>query len=189
MPAPTDDRSRKPRREGPSDDLSAVPAFLRQAAAKAEKHDEAPAPNPPVAAPKQPPLDPASLPFPMSRRRLATIAGALVAAWLVISFGRQVGDASAASTRADDLRAGNAELRAQIETLQSDLGRVQASPYIGIAGRGYGLGGRHEVPFSLGPAPSLAPDAPGSASVRLGAAPVSTSPIDEWLDLLIGSGH
>ena len=36
-------------------------------------------------------------------------------------------------------------------------------------------------------APPLAPDAPGSASVRLGAVVDRPSPLESWLDLLFGA--
>src|SRR5260221_14186908 len=46
-------------------------------------------------------IDPAALPMPISRRRLATVAGLLAAAWLGVAIGRQVGAASAAPGRAE----------------------------------------------------------------------------------------
>jgi hypothetical protein len=134
------------------------------------------------------PIDPASLPLPgLSRRKLATIAGVVAAAWLVLAFGRQVGEASAASNRADDLRAGNAALRQDVATLQRDLARVQDARFIALEARVFGLGGPGEVPFTLeANAPSLAPDAPGSAGVRLGVTRDSRSPIEVWLSLIFG---
>lgn len=134
-------------------------------------------------------LDPASLPSPISRRRAAIVAAGLVAAWLLIAFGRQVGDASAASARAAELRASNAGLRADLAALQADLLRVESDQYIGVAAREYGLGKRHEIPFTLAAdAPTLAPDAPGSAALRVGGEDVSRSPLEAWLDLLFGPG-
>jgi hypothetical protein len=139
---------------------------------------------------QQPPVDPAALPMPLSRRRLALIAAGLVGAWLLVAFGRQVGDASAASTRAGDLRSTNADLRSELTALQADLRHVAEDPYVGIEARRYGLGIRHEVPFVLaGDAPSLPPDAPGSATQRVGADLVARSPIEAWLDLLFGPGR
>ena len=139
--------------------------------------DEAPVPR----------LDPARLPSPITRRRAALVAGGLVVAWLVIAFGRQVGDASAASSRAADLRATNDSLRADLAALQADLQRVQSDQYVGVGARGYGLGKQHEIPFTLAAgAPTLVPDAPGSASLRIGGQPPSRSPVEAWLDLLFG---
>ena len=113
----------------------------------------------------------------------------VVAAWLVIAFGRQVVAASDASTRADDLRAQNGELRDQVAALQEDLGRVQDGRYIQLAGRAYGLGGAGEHPFTLqAGVPTPGPTAPGSAAVRLGAGHDPSSPLDAWLEALFGPG-
>jgi len=156
----------------------------------------APAPRPaahppaPSSAPDAAAIDPAALPMPISRRRLAVVAGGLVVALLLVAFGPQVGDAAAASDRADQLRIVNAGLRQDLADLQADLGRVQDDTYVGIAARSYGLGAKHEIPFVLAAgAPTLAPDAPGSAAVRLGADTSVRSPLDAWLDLLFGSGR
>lgn len=134
-------------------------------------------------------LDPASLPSPISRRRAAFLAAGLVAAWLLIAFGRQVGDASAASARAAELRASNAGLQADLNALQEDLRTVQSEQFVGVAARGDNLGKRHEIPFTLAAgAPSLPLDAPGSASLRIGGQPAPPSPLEAWLDLLFGPG-
>jgi hypothetical protein len=123
----------------------------------------------------------------LSRRRVVTAAGVLLAGLLALSFARQVGEATAASQRADDLRADNAVLRDEVERLERDLGHVQDPRFIELEGRAFGLGGRREVPFALAAgAPALADDAPGSASVRLGADPKTTSPLEAWLEILFG---
>lgn len=136
-------------------------------------------------------LDPASLPMPsLSRRRVVTAAGVLLAALLILSFARQVSEATAASNHAAELRAANAELRDQVARLQQDLGHVQDMRYIRLEGRAFGLGGPREIPFALtAGAPALAADAPGSASVRLGAVPRPQSPLDAWLEVLFGPGR
>jgi hypothetical protein len=135
-------------------------------------------------------IDPAALPMPISRRRLAFVAVGLVVTLLLVAFGHQVSDAAAASDRAAQLRTVNAGLRQDLADLQADLGRVQDDTYVGIAARSYGLGAKHETPFVLAAdAPTLPPDAPGSASVRLGADATVRSPLDAWLDLLFGSGR
>jgi hypothetical protein len=118
------------------------------------------------------------------------VAAGLVAAGVLVAFGRQVGDASAASARAADLRDTNAALRAEQAALQADLARVQGEGYVGLAGRAYGLGRRHEIPFTLAAgAPSLPPDAPGSASLRVGGQAGAHSSLEAWLDLLLGPGR
>ena len=157
-----------------------------------ERRATPPAGEPDPAAPDtgRPAIDPAALPLPyMSRRRLGQVAALLAAGWLVIAFGRQVADASAASTKADDLRAQNAALRDQVAGLQQDLGQVQDGRFLQLAGRAYGLGGAGEIPFTLeAGAPTPGPDAPGSASARLGAHRDASSPLDGWLEALFGPG-
>ena len=57
-----------------------------------------------------------------------------------------------------------------------------------LVGVVFGLGARGEIPFALAAgAPALEPDAPGSAAVRLGAAPLDRSPLDVWLDVIFGT--
>ena len=125
----------------------------------------------------------------LSRRRVVTAAGAIVAGLLVLTFVRQVGEATAASERAAALRAGNAVLRDEVDRLEQDLGHVQDPRFIELAGRAYGLGGPREIPFARAAgAPPLAADAPGSAAVRLGAETTPATPLDAWLDLLFGAG-
>jgi hypothetical protein len=201
MPAPE-----PPRKHQPAKDLSAVPAFLRKpgehATGEPSAAREPRTPRPlamprpvtpgpaPSAAGEAAPLDPASLPMPsLSRRRVITAAGVLVASLMVVSFARQVGEASAASTRAAELRTVNAALPDEVARLQGDLDQVQDPRFISIAGRAFGLGGPKEIPFALAAgAPPLAADAPGSAAVRLGAEPTSDSPVDAWLEVLFGAG-
>lgn len=183
---------------GPEDrpELSAVPAFLRRRLGSgdtASVREAAAAGRPAIprsgSTARSTAIDPAALPMPFSRRRLAIIAVGLVAAWLLFAFGREVADAASASDHAAALRQTNAQLSAQLAAIQSDLTRAGQDDYVNVAARGDGLGARHEVPFALAAgAPSLSPDAPGSASQRLGAAPVPGSPLEAWLARLFGSG-
>ena len=138
-----------------------------------------------------PRLDPASLPMPsLSRRRVVTAGGVLLAALLTVSFVRQVGEAGAATDRAAELRAANALLHDEVARLQDDLGHVQDLHFIQLEGRAFGLGGKGEIPFALAAGASpLAADAPGSAAVRLGAPARPQSNIDAWLEVLFGSGR
>lgn len=124
----------------------------------------------------------------VSQRRLATMVGVLVAAWIVILFARQVGDASAASARADAMIADNAARRAQVAALDRELARIQQSRFVLLQARAHGLGGPNEIAFTLQPdAPPLPSNAPGSAALRVGA-PDPVSPLDHWMALLFGSG-
>lgn len=125
----------------------------------------------------------------LSRRRVVTAAGVLLAGLLLLGFARQVSEATAASNRAAELRTANATLRDEVARLEQDLGHVQDVRFIRLEGRAFGLGGPHEIPFALAAgAPVLAADAPGSASVRLGAVQHPRSPLDAWLEVLFGSG-
>lgn len=125
----------------------------------------------------------------LTRRRIGLLVGALVAAWIIVLFARQVGEASAATSRADAMRASNTALAADVAALARELDLIQHGAYIQQQARTYRLGSTREIPFTLADdAPSLAPDAPGMASVRLGAVSDRGSPLESWLDLLFGPG-
>jgi hypothetical protein len=122
----------------------------------------------------------------LTRRRMATLLGVALVAWVVILFARQVTDAAAATGKAEAMVAANATRQTEVAGLEHELEVIQEPAFIAQQARGYGLGSAHEIPFSLGPgASSLPSDAPGSASVRLGAR-TSISPLDRWLTLLFG---
>jgi hypothetical protein len=124
----------------------------------------------------------------ITRRRAAILLGALLAGWIVILFARQVSEASAATGRAETMVADNASRRSEIAGLERELQRIQQQRFVVQQARGYGLGGPREIAFTLGAsAPSLPPDAPGSAGLRVGAH-TSTTPLDSWLTLLFGPG-
>jgi len=126
----------------------------------------------------------------LTRRRVALLLGALLAAWVILLFARQIGEASEAGSRADAMRASNAALETEVAALQGELALIQREAYIVQQARQYRLGTSREIPFILADdAPPLAPDAPGSAAVRLGAVTERTSPLESWLDLLFGSGE
>ena len=119
---------------------------------------------------------------------MASLLGVLVAAWIIILFARQVGDASAASARADAMIADNAARKSQVAALDRELARIQQSRFVLLQARAHGLGGHNEIAFTLEPdAPPLPSDAPGSAAQRVGA-PDPLSPLDHWLAILFGSG-
>jgi cell division protein FtsB len=123
----------------------------------------------------------------LTRRRVAFLGAAFVAAWLVILFARQVGQSSEATRRLQDLGTGNVALTAQVASLERELEMIQRQEYIQQAARGYGLGRGREISFTLKPgAPALSAHAAGSASVRLGASDDSQSPLESWLSLLFG---
>jgi hypothetical protein len=169
-------RSARPRKNDPA---APVPT-------EAGGDDEAREPEAPTAAIP----DLSALPIAgIGRRQVALILGAVATVWIVVLFAHQIGDASAASTRAEDLAAANETLRDDIEGYRRELALIQRQEYILVAARGYGLGKGREIPFSLGPdAPSLPPDAPGSAAVRVGADIEPPTPFERWMELLFGPG-
>jgi len=125
----------------------------------------------------------------ITRRRAAILLGALLAGWIIILFARQVSEASAATGRAETMVADNAARRSEIAGLERELQRIQQQRFVVQQARGYGLGGPREIAFTLGGgAPSLPPDAPGSAGLRVGAR-TSDTPLESWLTLLFGPGH
>lgn len=130
-----------------------------------------------------PPLSVAGL----TRRRVAWIAAACITAWVVIVFGRQVGEASAAAARAEQLAAENQVIEADIAALSRELDMVASPGYVAQAARAERLGKGRERAFSLAPdAPALSERAPGSATVALGADQRHRPPIEVWLSLLFG---
>ncbi len=125
----------------------------------------------------------------IGRRQVAMILGALLAIWIIGVFARQVGDASAASTRAETIAAANEELRHDVAARRRELAFIQRQEYFVQQARAYGLGSAREIPFSLAAdAPPLPDDAPGSAAVRVGGDRDRVAPLDRWLELLFGPG-
>jgi cell division protein FtsB len=123
----------------------------------------------------------------LTRRRVAFLAAIFVSVWIVILFARQVGQAADATRHLQQLDQGNAALTNQVASLQRELDLIQRQTYVQQAARAYGLGKGREIAFTLSPgAAPLTANAPGSASVRLGATDQSQSPLESWLSLLFG---
>jgi hypothetical protein len=126
----------------------------------------------------------------LTRRRIALLIGALVAAWVIVLFARQVGEASEATARADAMRVANVQLGSDVSALESELELIQKHVYVSQAAREFRLGKAREIPFALADdAPPLADDAPGSALVRLGAGAAEATPLESWARLLFGGAE
>jgi cell division protein FtsB len=124
----------------------------------------------------------------ITRSRVGWVSAALVAAWIVVVFARQVGDAQAATNRATQLAADNDALAAEVQQLQNEVDLVTKPGYVAMEARGFGLGNPREIPFTLDPSvPAPVDGAPGSAAVRLGTATDHQTPLESWLQLLFGS--
>lgn len=182
-----------PAEPGSPIDLSAIPTFLRSRTGGADA--VAGAPDAALAVRRSIPMltdapDPATLPMAsVSPRRLLQIVAIVAIAWGVISFGRQVVSASAASAHAAALRGANTQLQDQVSAMQGELALVQDRRYVDQQARAYRLGTAKEIPFALqAGAPALSANAPGSAANRLGVSRTSGSPLDHWLALLFGPG-
>lgn len=123
----------------------------------------------------------------ITRRRVAAAVAVLLAIWIVGVFVRQVGEASAATGKADELSAGNVALAAHVASLERELELIARERYIKQQARGYGLGTANEIPFALAPgAPALPEDAPGSRALAVGAERTTIDPLERWLTLLFG---
>jgi len=125
----------------------------------------------------------------LSRRRVGIAVTALLAIWIVVSFAGQVSQAARAADRASQEQATNEALVAHVTALRDELDLVQTQRWILQQARAYGLGSTSERPFEIAAdAPTIAPDAPGSAARRIGTVVEQRSPLDSWLDALFGPG-
>jgi hypothetical protein len=133
-------------------------------------------------------VDLAALPIAgLTRRRMAVIAAAMLAAWIVIAFARQVSDASVAATRAQDIATGNALLRLEVAAMERELDAIARQRFVEQQARAFRVGGAREIAFALAPDAEVLPvDAPGSAAGRLGADADAVSPVERWLTVLFG---
>jgi hypothetical protein len=123
----------------------------------------------------------------ITRRRMAAAVAVLLAIWILGVFVRQVGEASTATGKADDLAADNIALAAHVASLERELELIARPRYVNQQARGYQLGSAKEIPFALAPgAPALPEDAPGSKALAVGQDRVETSPLETWLTVLFG---
>ena len=122
----------------------------------------------------------------ITRRRVGFLVAALLSAYVVIAFARQVSEASSAGARVEAMQAENVALQHRVAALEREYELIQRQEWIEQQARGYGLGTDGEIPFTLAAPPSLPPEAPGSAAVRLGGTTDRPSPLEAWLSLLFG---
>lgn len=124
----------------------------------------------------------------ITRRRVGWVVAALVSAWIVVVFARQAGETAAASNRADQIASENAALADEVAALKNELEIIERPEYVAQQARAFRVGSRQEIPFTLDPSvPDPGPDAPGSASLRVGAPEERPTPLESWLSLLFGS--
>ena len=123
----------------------------------------------------------------ITRRRAAAIVSGIVAAWIVIVFARQVGDASAATGKADGSPPTTRGSTPRSRSLERELELIGRQRYIQQQARGYGLGSSREIAFTL------AADAPPSRPTPRARPPCGSvpgardvSPLERWLTVLFG---
>jgi cell division protein FtsB len=125
-----------------------------------------------------------------TRRRVGWACAAFVAAWIVVIFARQAGDGAAAAARADQVARDNTALANEVASLEHELQVIERPEYVAQQARGFDLGTDKEIPFTLDPSvPTPGPDAPGSASTRVGADAEHVTPLESWLSLLFGPAN
>lgn len=123
----------------------------------------------------------------ITRRRLGGLIALGLAAWIVLMFVRQVNEAAAATGRVEALADGNVAARTMVAMLERERDLIARQRYLEQQARAYGLGTPREVAFTLDQnAPPLPADAPGSATVSLGAEAADVEPLERWLTILFG---
>jgi hypothetical protein len=120
----------------------------------------------------------------LTRRRIGLAIGAVLAAWVIVLFARQVGEASEAASRADDMRASKAALTRDVAALErvTQIQRQTTS----AAGREYRL----RPPRGSFVLADNAAARRRRTGVRRGSPRRSSiaAAARSWLDLLSGSG-
>ena len=131
----------------------------------------------------------------MIRRRTSTTRGALIflgqaliVALFVVEFGRNLIGVIQVNTRLAQLRDETAALQARADALTAERVLLDDAAFLELVARGYSLGSAVEHPFVLAAdAAPLPEDAPGSGARRFSPDASTRSPLDAWLDLLLGS--
>ena len=129
------------------------------------------------------------------RRRTSTTRGALIfigqaliVALFVVEFGRNLIGVIQVNARLAQLRDETAALQARADALTAERVLLDDAAFLELVARGYSLGSAVERPFVLAAdAAPLPEDAPGSGTRRFSPDAQTRSPLDAWLDLLLGS--
>jgi hypothetical protein len=119
------------------------------------------------------------------RRTLYLIVGSIVGIWLFVVFANALADAAAANGRLAQEQQVNATLKARATNGAVEIETIGKPTFLEFLARSYGMGEPEERPFAL------APGAPAPAAMEpLGAddpTTATTSPLEDWLELLVGS--
>lgn len=123
-----------------------------------------------------------------TRGALIFIGQALIVALFVVEFGRNLIGVIQVNSRLAQLRDETAALQARADALTAERVLLDDAAFLELVARGYSLGSAVERPFVLAAdAPPLPEDAPGSSARRFSPDAPTRSPLDAWLDLLLGS--
>jgi len=117
--------------------------------------------------------------------RIQIIAVLLVIAgfWLVIGFGRALGQLNDATQRQQTAAAETRTLQAQLDAGRRELMLVQTDAFQSLQARALGMGQNGELVFTLtadGPPPQIVPLG------RAAAPAAKQTPLEAWLELLFG---
>ena len=86
------------------------------------------------------------------------------------------------------MRARNAAMERDVASLEQELTLIKQPAFVAQMARGYLLGTPREIPFTIDPkAPPLPANAPGSVGIKPEVSTQKTSPLDSWMQVLIGN--
>jgi hypothetical protein len=117
------------------------------------------------------------------RTQLLALGILIVAFWLVVVFGRALGQLNDATLRQEAASAATATLQAQLEAGRRELVLVQTDAFQRLQARSLGMGERGELVFTLnseGPPPRIVPLGQRDATSA------TQGPLEAWLELLFG---
>jgi hypothetical protein len=117
------------------------------------------------------------------RTQLIGLGILIVAFWLVVAFGRALGELNDATLRQQAATADAAALQLQLVAGRRELALVQTDAFQRLQARALGMGEGGELVFTL------TSDVPPPAIVPLGQRTGSSAtqgPLDAWLELLFG---
>ncbi len=118
------------------------------------------------------------------RAQILALGLVILGFWLVLVFGRALGQLNDATQRQLNAAAETQTLQAQLDAGRRELMLVRTDAFQSLQARALGMGQNGELVFTL------TSDAAPPAIVPLGRAGVpgaSLTPLEAWLDLLFGS--
>ncbi len=119
------------------------------------------------------------------RRTVFLVIGTVVSIWLLVVFANALADASEQAARLAQESAVNASLQARVDAGAVEIGTISGGGFQDFLARTYGIGAPGERRFDLAPgAPPPPVLTPLGHEVTTASA---TTPLEDWLDLLIGS--